>query len=78
LCHQLQMALWQVGNAPVAIPIGHADAPGDELSSAMSIPDMEADENGVHTGWLSQRDEIVAYWCHKPEGEADPGAFPDE
>src|SRR5260221_7842127 len=24
----------------------------------------------------SQRDEIVAFWCLEPAGEADPGAFP--
>ena len=29
------------------------------LRSAMSVPDMEADENVRHTGWGSQRDEIV-------------------
>src|SRR6516164_5077324 len=45
----------------------------------MSGSDREADENGAgrgHTGWWSQRDEIVAYWCHQPDCEADPGAFP--
>src|SRR5260221_14584608 len=45
----------------------------------MSGPDMEADENGAklgHTGGWSQRDEIVAFWCPAPAGEADPGAFP--
>ncbi len=42
----------------------------------MSVPDMEADENVRHTGWGSQRDEIVAYWRPEPEGEADPGASP--
>jgi hypothetical protein len=31
------------------------------LGSAMSGPDMKADENGAYYGW-SQRDEIVAYW----------------
>ena len=29
-----------------------------------------------HTGLGSQRDEIVAFWCIKPDYEADPGAFP--
>jgi hypothetical protein len=29
-----------------------------------------------HTGGRSQRDEIVAFWCPEPAGEADPGAFP--
>ena len=42
----------------------------------MSGPDMEADENVGHTGGWSQRDEIVAFWCPAPAGEADPGAFP--
>ena len=42
----------------------------------MSGPDMEADENVRHTGGWSQRDEIVAFWCPAPAGEADPGAFP--
>jgi len=49
------------------------------LRSAMSVPDMEADENGAglgHTGGRSQRDEIVAFWCPEPDYEADPGAFP--
>jgi hypothetical protein len=37
--------------------------------------DREADENVAY--WPGgQRDEIVAFWCSKPEGEADPGAFP--
>src|SRR5215470_17482550 len=49
------------------------------LGSTMSVPDMEADENGAgreHTVGWSQRDEIEAYWCPQPDWEADPGAFP--
>src|SRR5262245_60077068 len=49
------------------------------LGSTMSVPDMEADENGAgreHTGGWSQRDESEAYWCPQPDWEADPGAFP--
>src|SRR5260221_9575856 len=46
------------------------------LRSAMSVPDMEADENVRHIGWGSQRDEIVAYWRREPDYEADPGASP--
>jgi hypothetical protein len=37
-----------------------------ELGSAMSVLDMEADENGMHTPERGQRDEIVAFWCCKP------------
>jgi len=43
----------------------------------MSVPDMEADENGKYTEGRSQRDEIVAFWCPEPDYEADPGAPPD-
>src|SRR5260221_2712893 len=77
--------MWQ---GPHSVPPGRGLAPAPrrhptplpELRSAMSEPDMEADENGAgmgHTGGCGASEmRSCGFGAAEPDYEADPGALP--